>query len=255
MPPANCGARAVSDSSRPEAVLLTRPRADSERIAADLRLRDEQVLIWPLSEVRWHPVPTPPPDTEALLFTSANGVAAFAHGCPIRDLPALCVGTRTADAARAARFTNVATAGGTADALADLARRSGHRRLFYPRGRTVSVDLTAALGADGLTVTEAVVYAMEPGAPPESAVRRVFQTAAPVLVTVWSAGAAARMAADLQAHPDWRLDNADLLAISDKAAAPLGIAPFRHIFVASKPDADAMKSGIRAALRQKSERR
>ena len=106
-------------------------------------------LIWPLTRIA--PTTTAlklPFATDALLFTSANGVRALAALTPRRDLPALCVGPATAAAARQAGFVNCFEAAGDARALADLARRSGLRNFFHPRGRNgIGRNLLPALRA------------------------------------------------------------------------------------------------------------
>jgi len=231
------------------AVLLTRPRADSARIAAALA-PEIPCLIWPLTEVHARPAGDPAPGVEALLFTSANAVTAFAAGTARRDLPALCVGDRTAQVARAEGFVQVDSAEGTAEDLAALALASGHAHLLYLRGETVSVDLAGLLAARGRTVDEAVVYAMGPGGPPPPEVDAAARSGGIALVTVWSAASAAALAARL-ADLDWPTGVSDLLAISAKAAAPLAEAGFRLVQVAETPDAPSMLQAIRRAAGQK----
>ena len=234
-------------------VLLTRPLEESRDLADALEAEGIAALIWPLTRIA--PIASAlklPLATDALLFTSANGVRALAALTPRRDLPALCVGPATVAAARKAGFLNCLDAAGDAHALADLARRSGLRNFFHARGRDTAGDLKGALAATGQQVTEVTLYeALEVGpasAPVASALRRGSVD----LVTIWSRRNGEILARHLAALGP-RLGQTGLLAISNAAAAPLAAAGFHRQIIADSPDAAAMIRAIRvvfAALRQ-----
>ena len=233
------------------AVLLTRPAKDSARIAALLAEQGVSSLTWPLVEI----VPVGgalevPEGTEALLFTSAHAVRQFGELSPRRDLPALCVGATTAGAARDAGLSDVAEAAGTAEDLINLAMASGLDRFLYLRGRDVSVDLSAELGARGYSVTERVVYAADAATSVDARADAALKAGKIAAITVWSARQAAILAGFAETSTGWSLETVDLIAISTKAAAPLHNSGFRRILVASRPDAQAMIREIRAAVRQ-----
>ncbi len=108
--------------------LVTRPREQADELAAALSARGIEPVLEPLIEIRLKDdgarVLAPLLEVAGgLLFTSANGVRAFATFSMRRDLPALAVGDATADAARDAGFADVASAGGTVADLALLVRR------------------------------------------------------------------------------------------------------------------------------------
>jgi uroporphyrinogen-III synthase len=246
-------------------VLLTRPAEENARIAAALEPLGARCLLWPLTRI----VPlvrrlAVPEGTEAVLFTSANAVRVFAAASAVRDLPALCVGGRTADCARAAGFARVRSADGDATELARLARESGHRRFFHPRGReagALALDGGGDGGRDGeavglgaradrgIVVEALAVYAAEPagGAPAE--VAAAFADGALGVVTIWSP----RNAAILR---DWLLavrpplGATALLGISAAAVESLREAGFGRVVAAARPDAQAMTDGVAALLRQ-----
>jgi uroporphyrinogen-III synthase len=226
-------------------VLLTRPAAENARIAGMLEPLGAYCLAWPLTRV----VPLlerleVPGGTEALLFTSANAVRAFAAASPVRQLPALCVGHRTADAARADGFADVSSAGGDAADLVRLARESGHRRFLHPRGRD-AFDLSV----DGAQVEAAAVYTAEPAGPPPAEVAEAFGTGAIDLVTIWSPRNGTILAGWLAAaRPP--LGGTALLGISEAAIAPLREAGFDRVRAADRPDAGAMVEAVAAAMRQ-----
>ncbi|HEY5306820.1 MAG TPA: uroporphyrinogen-III synthase [Pseudolabrys sp.] len=144
-------------------IVVTRPQADSERTATTLRARGHDVLIAPLLQVElvgtdfsggWG----------GIIVTSANAPGAIA-GHPAREkltkLPLYAVGQRSADAARAAGFSNVTSAGGD---VSDLVRVITTRRadaaapLLYLAGEDRAADLVAELVANGIAAEMAVVY-------------------------------------------------------------------------------------------------
>ena len=82
-------------------ILLTRPESEIARFATQLEAQGVEPIAAPL--LRIEPVVTLPPVPEhvqALLFTSANGVRAYADLAAARDLPVFAVGDATAEAAR-----------------------------------------------------------------------------------------------------------------------------------------------------------
>jgi uroporphyrinogen-III synthase len=144
-------------------IAVTRPQADSERTAAALRARGHDVLVAPLLQVElvatdfsggWG----------GIIITSANAPGAIATH-PAREkltkLPLYAVGKRSADAARAAGFTNVTSAGGD---VRDLVRVITTRRadaaapMLYLAGEDRAADLVAELVACGIAAEMAVVY-------------------------------------------------------------------------------------------------
>jgi uroporphyrinogen-III synthase len=154
-------------------LVLTRPQDDSERSAAALRARGHEVLIAPLMRIEMITADLRPP-WGAVIVTSANAAAAVATH-PARDalikLPVYAVGKRSADAARSAGFSNVASAGGD---LRDLVRIISERGpdnqapLLYLAGEDRAGDLIGDLAVHGIAAELAVVYrAVTAPFPPE----------------------------------------------------------------------------------------
>lgn len=147
-------------------ILLARPREDAERLAPKLVARGHEVLIEPLINIV--PVPGVAIDldgVQAVLFTSANGVRAFAGAVPRRDLPVYAVGDATAEAARLAGFTAIESAGGDVRDLVRLVReRIGPDggALLHAAGSAVAGDLAGTLEEAGYTVRRAVLYGAWP---------------------------------------------------------------------------------------------
>lgn len=250
---ASCGATRRRISLTSSTVLLTRPEAESREVAGTLAAMGIRSVIWPMTRIEFVDGPVGVPEgTDGLVFTSRNGVAAFARSCAERGLTAWCVGGRTADAARDAGFADVVSADGDVDALAALLRQEagGSRRLLYLRGREVSADLGAMLSGSGNILESRVVYAAQAGGPPPADVRTMFETGAIGVVAVWSRRAARELAGHLAQHPGWARGVLGV-AISDRAGAPLADSGLDGMVSADRPDAEAMLEAISAAVRQK----
>jgi uroporphyrinogen-III synthase len=163
----------------------------------------------------------------ALAFTSAAAVRAFADAAPGRDLPVFAVGEATAEAARAAGFTDVRAARGDVRALADriAAAEPPPALVLAPTAREPAADLPALLAARGVRARGVVVYETRPvRADPPAGVDAVLIHSA----------RAAQVIAELVA-PDLAAC-LSVFAISEAAAAPLRFLPFAAVVVAPFPD-------------------
>ena len=146
--------------------LVTRPREDARAVADWLGAHGIEPVIEPLLAIRFKadgarilaPLLA---GAQAVLFTSANGVRAFAAALPRRDLAAFAVGDATAAAARAAGFTAIASAGGDVADLAALVRQRldpAAGALVHAAAGATAGDLAASLGGAGFSLRRAVLY-------------------------------------------------------------------------------------------------
>ena len=146
--------------------LVTRPQPDARRLADALLEIDVESLIAPVLEIL--PVPDVHPDLEGvtgLLFTSANGVRAFAVKETARHLPVFAVGDRTAAMAREAGFRQVLSAGGDVEDLARLVAREREGQegaLLHVAGKESAGDLAGLLTRSGFPVRRQVLYRAMP---------------------------------------------------------------------------------------------
>lgn len=155
-------------------VLITRPEADAESLTESLRQRGWQPVLAPLLSLVWSEgPPLGLAGTQALLFTSANGVRAFVRRNRERDLPVFAVGDATARMARASGFAAVTSAAGDVESLA--ATVAAHCRpeagaLRHGTGSVVAGDLAGRLGGQGFTVIRDVLYTAQTATalPPEA---------------------------------------------------------------------------------------
>lgn len=154
------------------AVLVTRPSPDNQKTAAALRAAGYDVLLAPM--LRFEPVVFDLDEAEALagmVLTSANAVRALEASklaARLRKLPVFAVGDHTAGVARAAKFSDVLSAGADSAALRELiverfAARSGkpvRGVLLYLAGENLSRDLERELALRGLTLVTKIAYRM-----------------------------------------------------------------------------------------------
>jgi uroporphyrinogen-III synthase len=160
--------------------LVTRPRAEAGSLAVALARRGIDAVIEPMIEVHFRTTAAPDlADVQAILCTSANGVRALERLIAERDRPLLAVGDATASRARAAGFTNVASAGGS---IVDLVLLAGARlcpqggRLLHVAGEVAAGDLAGALREQGFTTERIVLYDAQPAAALSESTIRALRT-------------------------------------------------------------------------------
>ncbi|HKT54642.1 MAG TPA: uroporphyrinogen-III synthase, partial [Caulobacteraceae bacterium] len=212
-------------------VWVTRTRPEADATAARVRARGFEAVVAPVLEARaLAGAAIDLADVDALAFTSAHAVRAFAGLCDVRDLAVFAVGDRTADVAREAGFSEVRSAAGDAGALADAIASAGVRRVLHPRGARTAADLAALLAPRGVHGRPVIVYATAPT--PNAAIpERV------AVVLIHSPRAAACVAE--------RIDSASAggmsaLCISCAAAEPLAGLGFARLEAAPFPNEAAL---------------
>jgi uroporphyrinogen-III synthase len=229
-------------------LIVTRPEPDAQRTAAVLRARGHHVLLAPLS--RFEPIADADPGDgpwAGLLVTSANAVRAMVRHAALPSLvklPLMAVGRHTAESAREAGFETVASAGGAAADLADLAVRrfpGTSVPLLYLAGEDRAADLEGALAQRGVPVRTVAVYRIVAAKALPSAVAVALSSRAVDGVLHYSrrsadtylrcsAAGALRAAALVPCH----------FCLSRDVAAPLLGAGARKVHVAAQPDAAAL---------------
>jgi len=142
--------------------LITRPAEDAKSLQAELRRRGIAVVHEPMLTIaRMTDVAIDMSGVQGLLFTSSNGVRAFARLSDQRDLPSFAVGDATARACRDAGFSNVHSASGDVDALANYVIRHCRPlegRLVQIAGTVSAGDLAGALRAAGFIIDRIPIY-------------------------------------------------------------------------------------------------
>jgi uroporphyrinogen-III synthase len=142
--------------------LVTRPKEDSEGVARALAERGLEVMVEPLLDIA--PVEGAKVETagaQGILVTSANGIRALARLTPGRDLPVWAVGDASARAAREMGFTQVESAGGDVNSLAELVASHADPKdgaLLHAAGTVIAGDLSGRLSARGFEIRRQVLY-------------------------------------------------------------------------------------------------
>ena len=146
--------------------LLTRPREESEVLAAALAARGIDALIEPLMEVQFDaPASLDVAGLQAVLCTSANGVRALARASAERGVRIFAVGDATAARARAEGFTAVESARVDARDLVRLAAARLYPQggpLLHVAGSVAAGDLVGALRTRGFRIEREVLYDARP---------------------------------------------------------------------------------------------
>jgi uroporphyrinogen-III synthase len=232
-------------------VLITRPIEDAKPLADALVERGIDVLIEPLLEV------TPLADVEidlqgvqALLFTSANGVRAFAAASPRRSLRVFAVGDGSAEAARRAGFDEVESAKGDVEALAALVvdrLRPEDGLLFHAAGTVTAGDLKSRLEALGYQVRRAQLYDAKI-ATTLSTETRANLTLGGIDAILLFSPRTARTFADLwRAAGSPSLSNIEALCLSAAVAREIDTLGWSGVEIADRPDLPSMLALVDAA--------
>lgn len=229
--------------------LVTRPLPDAGRTADALAARGVTALVEPMLRIEF----LPPPaldlgDVQALLFTSANGVRAFAAASPERRLPALAAGEATAQEAREAGFRRVESAAGGAEALARLAAaRCGAPGgpLLHASGETVAGDLASGLAAAGFRVRREVLYrarAAEAFSPALMEELTVGSLSFALFFSPRTAAVFARLA--LRSGVEESCRSVHACVLSEAVGRALEGVAWREVRVAGQPDHEAMMAEV-----------
>lgn len=227
-------------------LLITRSEPGAAETARRIRALGGEAVLAPMISVRNIPGNVDLAGAQALLFTSANGVAAFAAATPERARPVLCVGDATAAAARAAGFAHVESADGDAAALVARAQTlyaPDRGALIHISGAAVAGDVAGALQAAGFTAERRVFYAADPAQRlPDDAIARLRQSP-PALdgVLFHSPRGAAIFAALLRAAAPGAAGALFACCLSENVARAAARAlPWARVVVAPAPREEAL---------------
>jgi len=184
----------------------------------------------------------------AILFTSANGVRFFSERVSgaVSGLKqtVFCVGPTTLAAAREKGFSKCEHANGDALDLAELVKSSWSPmdgKLLHIANAAATGDLAKSLRNDGFDVDFVPLYAADPAREPLPEVVEALAGEGPVVVLVHSAKAAEAFKTLYKSSNEARTA---LVAMSEKAAAPLADFGFADIETASRPNEAALMAGL-----------
>jgi uroporphyrinogen-III synthase len=222
----------------PLTVLVTRPEPGASATASALSgLGHVPVLAPCLTIERLVPKLPPPEQCSTLLVASSQALtglpASFHHHF------FLTVGDATARRAREAGFTNVASAGGTAEDLAALVTQRCDPAagfLLLACGAGHSIILAKTLRDAGFMVRRRVVYRSRPVPRLAASARRVLEGGRANRVMFFSPETARRFIALVRREKlEHKLRPVIAIAISAAAATALRVLPFAEIRTAMAP--------------------
>lgn len=142
-------------------VAITRAMPEAQSTATRIRAMGHEPVLAPLLTIGAVSFNADTTGAQALLFTSANGVRAFAAASEERAIAVFAVGDATAAAAHEAGFADVRCADGASGDLVALAERTldpGAGRLMHFSGADVAGDIVGDLNDAGFTAERHIAY-------------------------------------------------------------------------------------------------
>jgi uroporphyrinogen-III synthase len=141
-------------------VLITRAAPEASATALRVAALGCEPVLSPVLEIEAIPFDFAAADVQALAFTSAAGVRAFAAAQIVRARPILAVGEATGEAARAVGFDDVRMGEGAGDGIALLARAldPADGAVVHVGGEDIASDVVNDLRAIGFTARRVIAY-------------------------------------------------------------------------------------------------
>jgi len=226
-------------------ILVTRPSEDGARLVKQLAALGHEAVLAPLLDIE-----TIAGDAlalqgvQALVFTSANGVRAFAQRSTERALPALCVGDATGREAQAAGFRDVKSAAGDVAALAQLLEAELDPQagaLLHPAGSKVAGDLAGLLQKAGFCYRREVLYRANKAETLPKTARDALAAGTVDGVLLYSPRTAHAFVRLVEAAGlDKRLSGVSAYCLSPAVAEAVEGLGWARVLVAVRPDQDAL---------------
>ncbi len=237
-------------------ILITRPQASSETLAAELKRHGYECVIEPLLTIIPDIALRPAGNHQAVLVTSGNALDALGKSnidiSALLDLPCFCVGPRTAVKAAALGFRTTYAASGDGAVLAQLvAQKLPHknRPLLHIAGNDVDSKAYDQLRIMAFTVVAWPVYAAIAAAKltPQAIAR--LEEGKLDAVLVFSARTAVTLKSLLRQHGlEACCERLIAIGLSEAVTDVLKSLPWRKLIAAPVPTEDAAISCLKEAL-------
>ncbi|WP_259781145.1 uroporphyrinogen-III synthase [Aestuariispira ectoiniformans] len=233
-------------------VLITRPEQDAAPLASRVAYLGGDPVLCPLLTIRYLDAEIDLKGVQGLLFTSANGVRAFARLCEERSLPVYAVGNATATEAEKEGFQDIKAAAGDVHALARLVADNcspGNGEFFHAAGSKLAGDLSGLLGASGFVTRRATLYEADKATNlPDNAagILRSGQQAIALFYSPRTARAFVELAE--QAGLDSNLGSVTALCLSHAVAEKISSYQWAKVVVADKPEQDSLLGQLQEIL-------
>lgn len=231
------------------AVLVTRPRAASEKFALELKRHGFDAYIEPLLLIE--PLATSRPvlhNVQAVMITSANAIHALASGdYDIGDylgLPCFCVGPQTGQAAKDFGFRDVRSASTGGSGLAQMiagALPDQSKPLLHIAAQDVDSRAQSGLEQAGYKVTVWPVYAARPATELTKETIRRFERREFDAIVVFSTRTAQVLKELLSQHAlQACCESLSAIGLSEAVVEALRPLPWRKLVAAPMPTEDAV---------------
>ncbi|MZR12046.1 uroporphyrinogen-III synthase [Maritimibacter sp. DP07] len=213
-------------------VILTRPEADSRRVAEALAPGTE-VIVSPVTDIVATGESVDLSRYRGVILTSSNAIGFLPD---LAGVPVYCVGPRTAELSGG----DVRLTARNADDL--VARLDATGPLVHPHGREVRGQVAKRLNSAGIETHDVVIYDQVP-VPLSDAAKAALRGDAPAILPLWSARSAARLVTQIGSPGS----NLHVIALSDQVARAWEAATGRMPEVCDAPTGDEMIARIVAA--------
>lgn len=222
-------------------ILITKTEDDSTELAVAVRKAGFEPLFEPMLTIEYMQEDWPEiGESTPLIFTSSHGVHSFARVNAGRAHPVYTVGTSTAETARLLGFSNVATAAGTAQDLAEmltLLPKTALISAIYVRAADISQDLRQIFAKNEVYIGEFTGYKANPVENLSLNLLKCLDNREIYAVLLFS-NRGGRVFAELveQYGRAVRLKPTKALCISDSVLKSVSVLPFQRGLVARTPD-------------------
>ena len=182
----------------------------------------------------------PAPEVQTLLiFTSRNGVSAFAEMTQGRANPVICVGDATAELAKSVGFVKVSSAGGDAQDVVKLVLKSvpRSRPIRHCSGKHVQGRIVEQLTDAGYNIERIRYYAASPVAQTEIDIKEV------TYVALYSPRGAASFVNLVTGKETGHLTTLSISPATDAALEPLS---FKNRLIAEAPDQRSLLAALQS---------
>lgn len=227
--------------------LITRALPGAHVTEANVSAMGYQGMVVPAAIIVPSHAPINTNGVQALLMTSAAAARHTTMEATLAALPVYAVGNATAEAAVAAGFTNVISAGGDGANLAVLAAdrmRTDAGALLHLRGTEVAGDVTGMLDACGFETRFVEVYATQDH-PDFGRLIGTFIGQSKGVVLFHSPAGARRFASACESTLA-QLGNWTAIGLSLACLQPIQDIGFKSLFSAKQPDESALMEAISA---------
>ncbi len=229
--------------------LITRPKEDAAGLELELRRRGYRAFVEPMLAIERLPESALDlADVQALLFTSSNGVRAFAALSERRDISVFAVGDATARTCLERGFVDVRSAGGNVDDLANLVIAECRPRdggLLHIAGSVTAGDLAGALEAAGFHVARVPLYVARAAEALSGELQTLLKRGRLDLALFFSPRTAATFVSLVRtAGLEDACHRVDALCLSPAVARRAGDLSWRRLTIAAEPTQAALLAAL-----------